>query len=655
MATPCGDTYDVLELIGKGSFGEIRRVRRHRDGMILCRKEIFWRRMKEREKEQLAAEIKILRELQHKNIVRYVSETVDQDTKMVYIYMEYCGNGDLHELIQSRKESSPVLRFSEQTVWQIFAQMSLALYRCHNGVDPPPLEDITVPSTLGSAQIPQPRIQNSVLHRDIKPQNVFLDHNNRVKLGDFGLSKELSGQNLADTYVGTPFYMSPEIIAGRAYNAKSDIWALGCVIYEMCAFEPPFTARDQMELNKKIKMGIVPSVTRFNYSEGLNHAIQSCLRQEEKMRPSAAGLLKRPEIIMARQQLTYFDREELLMEKEAALVMREKEIERAINHKTEEFKAREDNIARREYRLQRLEESQESILQDSVQRKLAEAQRQLEYVSNEKVKLEERLAKLQAHAPEARQHMYHAHSDFLARPQTTDPMMDSDPFDKISAQAPPRGHRPSIGRAQTELGYRADEDPLHLMPRPTIPLPRAESYNRSLKSPQRRKSQIPMSRIRPDLNNREPLSDQTYGVQGLTRALSKQDICKLTSGIENVRPASAMGSTERTAPRTPTRELSAKTLNSPRRMAYPSPTRATARTLFADDTAEISREHSRAAPPAPGSRANSMLEGLHKAKLQRDARSHGMAYDDDDIPSPFIKKSFHLKTINFNSGSNCLQ
>ncbi|CCG81140.1 G2-specific protein kinase nim-1 [Taphrina deformans PYCC 5710] len=280
----------------------------------------MWRKMKPREQEQLAAEIRILRDLQHKNIVRYISETVDHETKMVYIYMEYCGNGDLYELIQSRKESSPVVRFSEHTVWQIFTQLAMALFRCHNGVDPPPLEDITNSATLGTAQIPQAKTGNIVLHRDIKPHNVFLDHNNRVKLGDFGLSKELRGQNLAETFVGTPFYMSPEIIAGRAYNAKSDIWALGCVIYEMCAFDPPFLARDQHELNRKIKVGAVSSIVRYGYSEVLNSTIQTCLRQDEKMRPSAAGLLRRPEMVMARQQLHYFDREELLLEKETRLV-----------------------------------------------------------------------------------------------------------------------------------------------------------------------------------------------------------------------------------------------------------------------------------------------------------------------------------------------
>ena len=496
----------------------------------------MWRRMNKRQQEQLAAEMRILRDLQHNNIVRYISEVVDAETKMVYIYMEYCGNGDLYELIQTRKEQTPTVRFSEHTVWQIFSQLVMALYRCHNGIDPPPLEDITQPNTMGAAQNPAPRSSSVVLHRDIKPQNVFLDHNNRVKLGDFGLSKEISGQGLAETYVGTPFYMSPEIIAGRTYNAKSDIWALGCVIFEMCAFEPPFMASTQPELNRKIKTGHVSSVARYGYSDALNSTIQSCLRQNEAQRPSANGLLKRPEIILARQQLAYFDRESLLMEKEAALIAREKEVQRAINHKTEEYNTREENLARREQRLLKLEAGQSSALQDSTQRRLLEAQRQMELMAEEKVRLEKAVLELQSQLSERPTR----HSDFLQRNEVSS-----------DSQIPTAKNRPSLGRAQSELTYMTNDDPLHLMPRAN--LPRTES-SRGLRSPQRRKSQVPMSRVRPPLTEQS----QVPGIQSLTRALTKYDL----AGTENVRPLSS-------SDRTP--------IKTPRRIAYPSPTR---RTLF---------------------------------------------------------------------------
>jgi len=100
---------------------------------------------------------------------------------------------------------------------------------------------------------------------------VFLDENNHVKLGDFGLSKALSQSSFANTYVGvchsglfqvyklsfylqTPYYMSPELMQEKAYDTKSDIWSLGCLIYELCAFKPPFhEAKTHSELNMCIR------------------------------------------------------------------------------------------------------------------------------------------------------------------------------------------------------------------------------------------------------------------------------------------------------------------------------------------------------------------------------------------------------------------
>lgn len=644
------DTYEVLNLIGKGSFGEIRRVRRYRDGAILCRKEIWWKKMNQKERDQLASEIRILRELQHKNIVQYITQTVDQETSMVYIYMEYCGNGDLHDLIQTRKQTSPRIHFGEHTVWQIFSQLVLALYRCHNGVNPPPLEDVTNPSTLGTAQSPSPRLQSIVLHRDVKPQNVFLDHNNRVKLGDFGLSKEVTGHNLADTYVGTPFYMSPEIIAGRTYNSKSDIWALGCVIYEMCAFEPPFVASGLVELNKKIKYSTASSITRFGYSDALNNTVQSCLRQDERLRPSAAGLLKRPEIVLARQQASYLDREEVLIEKETAVIAREKEIERAVMQKWQEFQLREESLAKREQRLHRLETHHDNVLQDSAQRKLLEAQHMMEIMAEEKSSLEHQIAQLRAQLGNGTQsHSREPYPDLQQRSDAADDAMmilDSAYNEMV---LPKRSARPIASRAHTEVSTKLhQDDPLNLMPKPSNTQTRSEATNRTVRSPQRRKSNIPMSRIRPDPPTREALSEQ-FGVQGLARALSKQDLCRIPTGTENTRPTSANGFSDRNTlmrPRTPIKETSTRILSTPRRMAWPSPTRATVRTLFANEPIGLKRENQRPAPTAPSTKIGNLLEGMQKAKINREARQLDTPlYIEDDLPSPYIKKTYVSKPI----------
>ena len=116
-------------------------------------------------------------------------------------------------------------------MWKVIHQMASALHECHH------------------------RPQGKILHRDLKPGNVFLDKDNNVKLGDFGLSRVMGEQSLyAKTHVGTPYYMSPEQIGEQRYDHKSDIWSLGCIIYEMASLHPPFQARSHYQLAEKINL-----------------------------------------------------------------------------------------------------------------------------------------------------------------------------------------------------------------------------------------------------------------------------------------------------------------------------------------------------------------------------------------------------------------
>ncbi len=98
-----------------------------------------------------------------------------------------------------------------------------------------------------------------------------------MKLGDFGLSKALGPSNLANTYVGTPYYMSPELMQEKAYDAKSDIWSLGCLIYELCALKPPFhEAQTHSELSLLIRNGRIPPLPKC-YSHSLTQVIKLML------------------------------------------------------------------------------------------------------------------------------------------------------------------------------------------------------------------------------------------------------------------------------------------------------------------------------------------------------------------------------------------
>ncbi|KAI0044449.1 kinase-like protein [Auriscalpium vulgare] len=278
------DLYEPLDVIGNGCFGIIRKVRRKSDGVILARKDLNFERMNERDRKQIVAEVNILKDLDHAHIVRYHDRHVDRDAGMLYIVMEYCGGGDLSTVINlAQRNNRPI---SEDMVWNYFMQILLALQYCHhpNGHG----RSGSSGSDAGDGRERRPQI----LHRDLKPDNVFLDEHGDVKLGDFGLSKALTQASLANTYVGTPYYMSPEVTQEKAYDSKSDIWSLGCLIYELCALRPPFhEARTHAELSLHIRNGRIPPLPR-GYSQALWSVIKAMLNLNPAMRPSAVQLMQ---------------------------------------------------------------------------------------------------------------------------------------------------------------------------------------------------------------------------------------------------------------------------------------------------------------------------------------------------------------------------
>ena len=131
---------------------------------------------------------------------------------------------------------------------------------------------------------------------------VFLGADASVKLGDFGLSKIMQSHDFASTYVGTPFYMSPEICAAEQYSLHSDIWAFGCIMYELCSKEPPFNAKTHLELIQRIRLGKVTPLSHL-YSNELKESINKCLRVNPMTRPDTAQLLNIPMVKLKRKEL----------------------------------------------------------------------------------------------------------------------------------------------------------------------------------------------------------------------------------------------------------------------------------------------------------------------------------------------------------------
>ncbi|KAL9013681.1 MAG: hypothetical protein Q9173_001629 [Seirophora scorigena] len=324
--------------------------------------------MGQKEREQLHAEFSILSSLRHPNIVAYYHRHHLKDTQDLHLYMEYCGGGDLSKLIKKLIAKN---QFAEEAfVWSIFSQLATALYRCHYGLDPPEA-GTDVLGLTGEVKPPQGlrgKNQIMILHRDLKPDNgelkcttergrsslnllVFLGDDNQVKLGDFGLSKLMQSHDFASTYVGTPYYMSPEICAAERYTLYSDIWSLGCVMYELCARRPPFDAKTHLQLIQKIKDGRVEPLPAI-YSPELQNTIKSCLKTNPLLRPDTAALLSLPIMRIMRKEREVVEIGKALRLKEVQINAKRLAVESratGLEAEREKMRAAMDDVVRREW------------------------------------------------------------------------------------------------------------------------------------------------------------------------------------------------------------------------------------------------------------------------------------------------------------------
>ncbi|CAD8061824.1 unnamed protein product [Paramecium primaurelia] len=261
--------FEILNKLGEGSFGQVYKVRRKADKQTYVMKQINISKMNARMKNEALNEASILAKLDSSYIVKYYESFIDK--QLLCIVMEFCEGGDLHKLLKMQM-GRPL---PENQVWRFFIQITLGLAFLH---------------------------KNKVLHRDIKSMNIFLSKD-QVRIGDLGVAKLLNDQNnFARTMVGTPYYLSPEMCEEKPYNEKSDIWALGCVIYELCTFKHPFEANSQGALVLKIIRGRYEPIGQM-YSSALAQLIDQCLQKDYRQRPDAFQLLQQSSLIQQAQNL----------------------------------------------------------------------------------------------------------------------------------------------------------------------------------------------------------------------------------------------------------------------------------------------------------------------------------------------------------------
>ncbi|XP_061056784.1 serine/threonine-protein kinase Nek1 isoform X3 [Eubalaena glacialis] len=254
------EKYVRVQKIGEGSFGKAILVKSMEDGRQYVIKEINISSMSSKEREESRREVAVLANMKHPNIVQY-RESFEENGSL-YIVMDYCEGGDLFKRINAQKG----ILFQEDQILDWFVQICLALKHVHD---------------------------RKILHRDIKSQNIFLTKDGTIQLGDFGIARVLNSTvELVRTCIGTPYYLSPEICENKPYNNKSDIWALGCVLYEMCTLKHAFEAGNMKNLVLKIISGSFPPVS-LHYSYDLRSLLSQLFKRNPRDRPSVNSILEK--------------------------------------------------------------------------------------------------------------------------------------------------------------------------------------------------------------------------------------------------------------------------------------------------------------------------------------------------------------------------
>ncbi|XP_051985332.1 probable serine/threonine-protein kinase PknB [Xyrauchen texanus] len=254
--------YTLKKKLGQGVSGTAFLVNNKEEELYVI-KEIICR---DKSSDAVKQEVDILKDLHHAYIVAYEDSFEDREAGLFYIVMEYCAEGDLYKRMQTQKRNEFT---EEQVTYEIrdwFVQICLALQCLH---------------------------EKNILHRDIKPQNVFLTAYGYINVGDFGCGKALErADQYAQSVVGAELYVSPEVLKQRC-TSKSDIWSLGWLIHDLCMLDIWSDILERRFRHANSMRGTPPDISE-EYSEELRQLIKEMLSCNPKDRPSADEILAKP-------------------------------------------------------------------------------------------------------------------------------------------------------------------------------------------------------------------------------------------------------------------------------------------------------------------------------------------------------------------------
>ncbi|KAM6176995.1 serine/threonine-protein kinase Nek10 isoform 3-T3 [Erethizon dorsatum] len=256
--------YAILDYLGSGAFGCVYKVRKRSGQNLLAMKEVnlhnpaFGKDKKDRDSsvKNIVSELTIIKEqLYHPNIVRYYKTFLENDR--LYIVMELIEGAPLGEHFSSLKEKQH--HFTEERLWKIFIQLCLALRYLHK--------------------------EKRIVHRDLTPNNIMLGDKDKVTITDFGLAKQKQENSKLTSVVGTILYSCPEVLKSEPYGEKADVWAAGCILYQMATLRPPFYSTNMLSLATKIVEAVYEPVPEGVYSEKVTSTISRCLTPDAEARP----------------------------------------------------------------------------------------------------------------------------------------------------------------------------------------------------------------------------------------------------------------------------------------------------------------------------------------------------------------------------------
>ena len=253
--------FEIISKLGEGAYSTVYKVKRLIDGNIYALKKVKLLNLSEKEKENALNEVRLLASVKSNFVISYKEAFFDEKDSTLGIVMEFADRGDLYQKIIEHKKNSVL--FEESDIWRIFIQLVKGLKSLH---------------------------ELKILHRDLKSANVFLLSDGSAKLGDLNVSK-VARRGIGYTQTGTPYYASPEVWKDKPYDNKSDIWSLGCVLYEMIALKPPFRAQSMEGLYQKVIKGQFNKIPD-KYSNDLFSIVKLLIQVNPEKRPNCEDILK---------------------------------------------------------------------------------------------------------------------------------------------------------------------------------------------------------------------------------------------------------------------------------------------------------------------------------------------------------------------------